>query len=257
MRLRSLWVSLACLAATGCATQVAVKKMTAETQRMAVQVAALDSLARAQEVGAEQRWIGLSTDVDDLKQRVQQAQARLDDVARRLADMSKDLETLQIYSGGKGRPASGRPAAAAPADTERPPLLISDPQELYNLAFEDMNAKNYALAIAEFTQVLDNFPQSEQADNSCYWLGECHYAQKDYPKAVAAFERLLKEYPKGAKVPGGLLKLGYASAELKDKAKAVEYLREVIAKYPDSEEAKLAKERLKALEPVKPPGKRR
>jgi len=260
MRLRSLWLGLACLAATGCATQVAVKKMTLETSRLALQVAAMDSLMRAQEAEAERRWIGLSTDGDDLKQRVQQVQARLDEVSRRLADLSRDIEAIRLYSGGKGRPGAGRPAAASPSpDTARPaqPLLISDAKELYDLAFADMSAKNYALAIAEFSQLLDYFPQSEQADNACYWLGECYYAQGDYPKAVEAFERLLKEYPQGAKAPDALLKLGYAFAELKEKPKALQHLREVVDKYPDTEMAKKARERLKALEPAKPAGRRR
>jgi tol-pal system protein YbgF len=244
----------------GCATQVAVKKMTLETSRMALQVAALDSLVRAQEAEAEQRWIGLSTDGDDIKQRVQQVQARLDEVSRRLADLARDIEAIRLSSGGKGRPGAGRPAAAAPpADAERgtQPLLISDARELYDLAFADMSVKNYALAIAEFSQLLDHFPQSEQADNACYWLGECYYAQGDYPKAVEAFERLLKEYPQGDKAPDALLKLGYAFAELKEKPKALQYLREVADKYPDTEPAKKARERLKTLEPASKPGKRR
>jgi TolA-binding protein len=73
------------------------------------------------------------------------------------------------------------------------------------------------------------------------------------------FQRLLKEYPQGEKVPGALLKLGYALAEEKEQVKkAIATLREVIEKYPDSAEAKLAKEKLKALAPpAKPAGKRR
>lgn len=262
MRFSLLLLGLACLGATGCAQQVTLKKMRLENQEMARQVAALDSLLRAREVEGERRWIEGSTDSDDLKKQVQQVQDRLDNVARRLADLAKDLESLRLSSGSKGRPSAGRPAVAA-ADTAKSPqqaLLLADPQELYSLAYKDMEAGNYALAIAEFSQVLDNFPQSPLSDNACYWLGECYYAQKDFPKAAEMFQRLLKEYPQGEKVPGALLKLGYSLAEQKDQAKAAAApLREVIEKFPDAPEAKLAKEKLKALSsPAKPAaGKRR
>lgn len=257
MRLSPLLLGLACLSAVGCAQQVSLKRMHLDNQELARQVVALDSLLRAREAESERRWIEESTDADDLKKQVQQVQDRLDNVARRLADLAKDLEAVRLSSGSKGRPAAGRPAAA-PADTDRPPLLLADPQELYNLARKDMDAGNYTLALGQFSQVLDNFPQSEFADNACYWLGECYYAQKNFPKATEVFQRLLKEYPQGDKVPDALLKLGYALAEQKDQVKAAEALRELIEKYPDSPGAKLAKEKLKALgPPAKPAGKRR
>lgn len=260
MRLSPLLLGLACLGAAGCAQQVSLKRMHLDNQELARQIVALDSLMRAREAEDERRWIEESTDADDLKKQVQQVQDRLDNVARRLADLAKDLEAVRLSSGSKGRPAAGRPVAAAPADTGRAaqPPLLADPQVLYDLARKDMEAGNYALALGEFSQVLDTFPQSEFADNACYWLGECYYAQKDFPKATEAFQRLLKDYPQGDKVPDALLKLGYALAEQKDQAKAAAALRELIAKYPDSPGAKLAKEKLKALgPPAKPAGKRR
>ncbi|MSR84091.1 MAG: tol-pal system protein YbgF [Candidatus Latescibacteria bacterium] len=259
MRLSLLLLGLAYLSAVGCAQQVSLKRMHLDNQELTRQVTALDSLLRAREVESERRWIESSTDADDLKKQVQQVQDRLDNVARRLADLAKDLEAVRLSSGSKGRPSAGRPSAAAPADTDKsPPPLLADPQELYNLARKDMEAGNFALALGEFSQVLDNFPQSEFADNACYWLGECYYAQKDFPKAAEAFQRLLKDYPEGEKVRAALLKLGYALAEQKDQVKATQALREVIEKYPDSTEAKLAKEKLKALGPsAKPAGKRR
>jgi len=259
MRLGTLLLGLVWLGAAGCAQQTTLKRMRLENQELSRQMAALDSLLRTREVESERRWIEGSTDSDDLKRQVQQVQDRLDNVARRLADLAKDLEAVRLSSGSKGRPPAGRPAAA-PADTGRsspPALLLADPLELYNLARKDMEAGNYALAIAEFAQVLDHFAQSEVADNACYWLGECYYAQKDFPQAVQTFQRLLKEYPQSDKAPGGLLKLGYALAEQKEQAKAAATLREVIEKFPESPEAKLAREKLKVLPPAKAAGKRR
>ncbi len=256
MRLCTLLLGLVCLGAAGCAQQTTLKRMRLENQELSRQLASVDSLLRVREAESERRWVEGSTDSDDLKKQIQQVQDRLDNVARRLADLAKDLEAVRLSSGSKGRPSAGRPAAA-PADTGRSsPALLADPLDLYNLALNDMKADNFALAARQFAQVLDNFPQSEVADNACYWLGECYYAQKDFPRAAETFQRLVKDYPAGEKVPGALLKLGYALAEQKDQTKAAASLRAVIERFPESPEAKLAKEKLKAL-PAKAAGKRR
>ncbi|MGH9367902.1 MAG: tetratricopeptide repeat protein, partial [Thermoanaerobaculia bacterium] len=74
-----------------------------------------------------------------------------------------------------------------------------------------------------------------------------HYAQKKFPEAVADFDRLLKQWPRSDKTAAALLKKGYALQELGQKAEAVVQLQYVVHEYPASEEARLAKARLKSL----------
>ncbi|HVE66692.1 MAG TPA: tetratricopeptide repeat protein, partial [Thermoanaerobaculia bacterium] len=71
--------------------------------------------------------------------------------------------------------------------------------------------------------------------------------QKKYREAVVDFDRLLKEWPKSDKAPAALLKKGYALLELGQKAEAVVQLQYVIHEHPSSEEARLARARLKAI----------
>ena len=90
-------------------------------------------------------------------------------------------------------------------------------------------------------------PNTDLSDDAQYNIGECHYAQKKYPEAVADFDKLLKQWPKSDKAPAALLKKGYSLVEMNQKAEAVVQLQYVVHEYPSSDEARLARARLKTL----------
>jgi tol-pal system protein YbgF len=239
----------------GCATHAGVGKLQIDVDRMqshlwvlSQQMKSIDSLLQAQQVEAQQRWTELSTDGENLSQQVARLQARVDNVADRMKDLSQGVESNRLYGGSKGGSARRPAQAAATADSARGPEpgLVADAQGLYRQALDDQETRNYALAISEFAQFIEYFPKDNLADNAAYWIGECYYAQKDFPQAIAAFQRVLTEYPEGDKVPAAMLKLGYAYLETKDRAKGQQQLRDLVKRYPDSEEARLAKERLGA-----------
>ncbi len=94
---------------------------------------------------------------------------------------------------------------------------------------------------------LVQFPQHELAGNAQYWLGEVDYSQKKYELAISEFDKVIKNYPKSEKVPAALLKTAYANIELKKKPAATAILRQIIKEYKNSEEAKLARDRLRKL----------
>jgi tol-pal system protein YbgF len=222
-----------------------------QLQTLSRQVSSLDSLLQAQGAESHRVWVELSTDGDEVRQRVQRVEAKLDDAARRLANLSKTLETVRLYSGGRvassDRPSydpgnSDTASASAPRRS-----LISDEQGLYDLASEDMKKENYPLAASEFSQLLENFPRSDLADDACYWLGECYYAQGDFTRAIEAFQRVIADYSASEKVPAAMLKLGYAFLEMNERTNGVQRLRTLMKDYPNSEEAAQARKRLRDL----------
>lgn len=232
----------------GCATQGTVKKQHADLQEriegVARQMAAVDSLLHMQQKVQEQRWTDFLLDHEALTRQMEQLQARLDESALRLADMNRVMD-----SGGRRTrpPTPSLLPAVADTSVKVDAAKLFDAQELYRMGFEDVEAKNYLLAVPTFLQFLESFSSHELADNACYWLGECYYAQKQFPEAIGAFERVLKDYPESDKAPGALLKLGYALIETKKRADGTGMLKEVVAKFPDAPEARLARDRLKAL----------
>jgi TolA-binding protein len=78
-------------------------------------------------------------------------------------------------------------------------------------------------------------------------MGESQFAQKKHREAITEFDRLLRDYPKSDKAAASLLKKGYALLELQQRPEGVVQLQYVVHEYPSSEEARLARARLKSL----------
>lgn len=258
------WVAavLAGASCFGCASRGAAARLQSDMdqtdeqlRQLRGQVAAIDSLLRQQSGELRRQWVEQATESEESRRQLQQTQARLDEITRRLAAMVEGVETMRVYGGVSS-------AATPPAAPDAPPAapaggLVVDASGLYDQAFADMKNGDYALAAGEFARFLESFPRSELADNAGYWLGECHYARRDFAQAAAAFEQVAKAYPDGDKAPAVLLKLGYALPEIREKKKGVEYLQELLRRFPDSDEAGLARTRLKALGVRVPATKRR
>ena len=120
----------------------------------------------------------------------------------------------------------------------------SDPAQLYQKARGLLIEKKYTDAADLFTTFAKKHPDHALADNSLYWLGECHYTTGQYDKSIAVFKELLKTYPKAQKVPDALLKTGYAYISLDDVNRASHYLKLVVKKHPFSLAAEKAEKKL-------------
>lgn len=120
--------------------------------------------------------------------------------------------------------------------------------ELYAAAKEAFDSGQFEAAREKFQQLLKQFPKSENSDNAQFWIGEIYFREKWYEKAIMEYQKVIENYPDGNKVPASLLKQGLAFFNLDEKANARLILQEMINKYPASNEAKIAKDKLKTFE---------
>jgi tol-pal system protein YbgF len=97
------------------------------------------------------------------------------------------------------------------------------------------------------TKFIGLYPNHELAANAHYWLGETYYTEKTYDQAVLEFEKVIKNYPGKEKVPAAMLKQAMAFKGLGDVTSARYVLNKLLESYPHSEEAGLAKVKLKEL----------
>lgn len=211
--------------------------------------------------------------LDELSNEIERLQAKLEDTNRRLSQLSQQIaetqgDLLRMRGGSAAAPSGtalppGAPALASPSSPRvgepspnprnpgTPESVVrpaaAGPAELYDTAYADYTKGRYALAIQGFQEYLGAYPNTDLSDNAQYWIGESHYAQKKYREAIADFDRLLKDWPKSDKAPAALLKKGYALLELGQKAEAVVQLQYVIHEHQASEEARLARQRLKSI----------
>ncbi|MBW1759740.1 MAG: tol-pal system protein YbgF, partial [Deltaproteobacteria bacterium] len=92
--------------------------------------------------------------------------------------------------------------------------------QLYELAKQVFDKGDFENARKGFQKVLKRFPNSRNADNARFWIGETYYREKWYDKAILEYQKVIEEYPKGNKVSAALLKQGIAFYNLGEKTNA-------------------------------------
>ncbi len=139
------------------------------------------------------------------------------------------------------------PAAGAAAAASAPKGGGISPADLFAQATADYQRGRYDLSRQGFEDYAEKFPRTDLSDDALYWAGECWSAQKKPHEAIAAYDKLFRTYPQSDKAAAAHLKKGLAHLDLGEKAQAMVELNYVVNQFPGSDEAKSARQRLKAL----------
>ncbi|MGB8477005.1 MAG: tol-pal system protein YbgF [Candidatus Acidiferrum sp.] len=185
----------------------------------------------------------LSTSVQSLSDGVADVNAHIGKLNQQIADLQSSLQSIDAKLAVN--------AAAAAATASRPSADV-----LYSSAYRDITAGHYDLASQEFQDYLKYYPGTELASNAQFYLGEIDYAQKHYRQAIAQYDKVLQNYPSSFKLPSTHVKKGLALLELGQKSAGVRELRDVIRNYPGTDEARLARSRLRHIGTSKSPRSR-
>ena len=116
----------------------------------------------------------------------------------------------------------------------------------YDEALSLFHSHNYQDAIESFESLLAAQNNHSLADNSQYWIGECHYALGQYKKAIIDFEKVFT-FPKSNKLDAAQFKLGLCQLRLGDKSKAREEFQRLVDQYPNSEYLRQARKHIQEL----------
>ena len=273
----SLWLPLvfsAALAASGCASgadeavqqdlaqmrrdldalNLAVHRSRGETETVLSQ---LERRTREQSGDSARQLSAMNARIDGLTSELNRLSARLDELSQRLDSQSR--------SPSPGAGPSGRPTPS-PAPTPSPSGGARAPgdgtaDESFKAAYLDFTKGNYTLAIAEFREFVRRYPDAAQVDSAQYWIGESYFsmgraaaaagealkAREALEQSVQEFRKVFVNYPRGRQVPTALYKEALALVELKQVKVAQARLQYLVDNFPQSEEAPLARERLKNL----------
>ena len=151
---------------------------------------------------------------------------------------------LNFESSAPATAAENTSARNVPADQVK---KESSEDEIYRQAKQAFDQGDSDTARKKFMELIARYPKSDRADNAQFWIGEIYYREKWYEKAILEYQKAIENYPKGNKVPASLLKQGFAFLNLGDKANSRIILQELIKKFPQTNEAKIAADKLKDL----------
>lgn len=250
------------LMSTACASTSDVEKLQDQVAELQEELAGIKRTAAAKEdVQTVNQRIADQTEqllrsnaaliskVDQIEERVQNAQGtieqagyRMDQIARDLADLRTQVDALKAAAPAPATPAVGEVTVPAPQTS-----VAENPLDIYNAAYRDYQKGNYDLAIQGFQEYLQGNASSDLADNAAYWIGESLFSQKKYREAIAQFDRVVSMYSRSDKVPGALLKKGFSYIALGERAQGIVQLQYVVHEHPTSQEASLARQRLRQL----------
>lgn len=148
-------------------------------------------------------------------------------------------ESLTIESvkqpAGTGEAIESLPESGA-AETGRPdPVEI---QSAYQSAFRLLKQAEYDQAITAFSLFLQEYPNSQYADNARYWMGEAYFVTRRFGQAISEYRTLLDDFPDSRKAPVAMLKIGHSYRELGQNEESKQYYQMLVEKYPDTSAAK-------------------
>jgi tol-pal system protein YbgF len=186
----------------------------------------------------------LSTDLYNIQQQLVQLQELTGQSQQRLSELRTQLEARAAQenespspsgptaSGDSAQPTGG--GAPAPADA------------MYEASLAQLRRGSTTTARLGLREMLKTYPNSPRAPDALYFIGQSFAA--DSPDSAAAYySQVVDQYPTATRAPSALYNLGLLAERRKDNAKAKDAYQRVVQKYPQSDEAALARDRLKAL----------
>jgi tol-pal system protein YbgF len=171
------------------------------------------------------------------------------DVEIRLNGLEGRIDKARKEMGGKINEVSKATRAEPKKEaTSKEKVSSLDATEvLYKNAKGTYDRREFAAAREKFKAFLAVYPKGELSDNAQFWIGESFYSEKDYEKAIIAYDDVLKSFSKSDKIPSAMLKQAICWLELGDNTFARSLLKRVIKEHPRTQQAKIAREKLKGV----------
>jgi TolA-binding protein len=141
-----------------------------------------------------------------------------------------------------GGPQVSSPQGPLPGAAQAPPV-----DELYQSAVRDYDGARYDLATSEFADVVKYYPQTSQAGNASFYLGEVAYRQGLYPAAIRNYDIVLEQFAGSPKAPAAQLRKGEAELASSQRDAGIHDLRSLVQRYPTSPEGAQARSLLNGM----------
>ncbi len=253
---------LGLLVLTGCANDSQIREQQALYQRLnkierqqasirdAQQKLNADTNIRLDNLERELKLLSESVEDNLTKPEAIGASTSNPEIDTALARIEERLQKIEQQLGGDSGKLPKPPSTAKPAPTTLP-AKITPPgareKALYDDAYAAFKRGNFKIAKSRFQKFISTYPDSTYKVNALFWIGECYYKSRDYAEAIIKYDAIVASYPHHPKAPSALLKQGFAFIQLGDTTDGKLILEKVIKNYPGTDQAEIAKRKLKIL----------
>lgn len=243
-----------CAALGGCALKSDVRQVETEVSLLRQETTRRDSARAAQlnEIIANQRTLmdSLGATITETQRVVQAMQGN---IANDLYNIQQQLVTLQELSGQSQQRLSelraqietrGQQMAATDTTGAATPGAASA-EQMYQASLQELRRGSMSTARLGFRQLLQAYPDSPRAADALYFIGES-FAADTPDSAVVYYQNVIGSHPGSTRVAASLFKLGLIAEQRGNEAEARDYFERVVNEFPRSDEAALAREKLRA-----------
>jgi tol-pal system protein YbgF len=178
---------------------------------------------------------------------------------RRLQELRADLERRGSTTPPGGLPigpttalpaTGGRPGTTAPAPVG--PAAASTgagnpgPNQLFQVALDQLRRGSTGAARTGFEDLLRQYPNDENAPEALFYVAETHASDGNVAAADSTYLQVVQRYPTAGRAATALYKHALVLQQSGRTQQARAAFQDVVDRYPRSDEADLARDRLRA-----------
>jgi tol-pal system protein YbgF len=184
----------------------------------------------------------MQNDLYGVQQQLVQLQELTGQSQRRLSELRTQLEVRgEQIQADSARPGPGGAAGQGGAAPSGPSA-----EQMYQSSLQQLRRGSASTARAGLQAMLQQHPQHERVPDALYFIGESFSAQ-NADSSAGYYTRVVSDHPQSARASTALYKLGLIAERRKDLDAARDAYGRVVQAYPRSDEAALARDRLKTL----------
>ena len=185
-----------------------------------------------------------------------QSQRRLQELRASLEQRRQEAVAVQQQAAsaaapaptpGAPQPATPSGAPAAPSGAAAPAAEQPGPNQLFQLALDQLRRGSTGAARTAFQDLLRQYPTADVAPDAQFYIGQSYEDESNAAAADSAYATVVTRWPEASRAPTALYKRASVLQRLGRVQAARAALNDVVKRYPRSEEADLARERLKTL----------
>jgi tol-pal system protein YbgF len=172
-----------------------------------------------------------------------QSQERLQQLRAQMEERNRQVPPSTAPATTTTDTLSATPATpAAPSNDGGP-----GPNELLQIGRDQLTRGGNSAARSAFTDLLQRFPDSELAADAQFYIAESYAAEKNNSAADSAYASVVSKYAQSPRAPTALYKRAFLAQSAGKTTTAKRLYNDLIRRYPDSDEAELARERLRVI----------
>jgi tol-pal system protein YbgF len=234
-------------------TSMRAQSMHADSEQAALLDRIIEQLAEANDslhsVSARStKWQGdIRGDLYSIRQQLIQVQELTGQSQARLQELRAQLEHPPVVPAAAPAAAPAAVAGAAAGTRDTSVAAGPGPNQLFELALEQLRRGSTGAARSGFQDLLRQYPNADVAPDAQFYLADAYAREGKTAEADSGYQAVVSRYPKSARAPTALYKHAGVLEAAGETEAAQRAYQDVVKKYPRSDEAVLAQDRLREL----------